>query len=59
VTPQGPVLTLANVDVTNAGNYQLIVTSPYGSVTSAVVSLTVTVPNTPHRSSPAGRASVS
>jgi sugar lactone lactonase YvrE len=34
-------LTLNNVSTTNSGNYQVIVTSPYGSVTSAVATLTV------------------
>jgi sugar lactone lactonase YvrE len=42
-----PTLTLTNVSVTNAGNYSVVITSPYGSVTSAVVSLTVTIPTTP------------
>ncbi len=34
-------LTLANVSVTTAGQYQVIVTSPYGSVTSAVATLAI------------------
>jgi sugar lactone lactonase YvrE len=42
-----PVLTLTNVTTTSAGNYAVVITSPYGSVTSAVVSLTVTIPTTP------------
>jgi sugar lactone lactonase YvrE len=42
-----PAFTLASVSLTNAGNYSVVITSPYGSVTSAVVSLTVTIPNTP------------
>ena len=42
-----PVIVLANVSVTNAGNYSVVITSPYGSVTSAVVLLTVAIPNTP------------
>jgi hypothetical protein len=42
-----PALTLTNVSVTNAGNYSVVISSPYGSVTSAVVSLTVTIPTTP------------
>ena len=43
VTPQGPALTLANAGLANAGNYQVVITSPYGSVTSSVVTLTVDV----------------
>ena len=42
-----PTLVLSNATVTNAGNYSVVITSPYGSVTSAVVSLTVTIPTTP------------
>jgi sugar lactone lactonase YvrE len=42
-----PALTLTNVTATNAGNYSVVITSPYGSVTSGVVSLTVTIPTTP------------
>src|ERR1019366_2229613 len=42
-----PTLTLASVDLTNAGNYRVLVTSPYGSMTSAVAVLTVTLPRTP------------
>jgi hypothetical protein len=42
-----PTLTLAGVDFTNAGNYTVLVTSPYGTVTSAVAVLTVTLPRTP------------
>jgi sugar lactone lactonase YvrE len=42
-----PTFALTNVSVTNAGNYTVVITSPYGSVTSAVASLTVTVPRTP------------
>jgi hypothetical protein len=42
-----PAFTLASVSLTNAGSYSVVITSPYGSVTSAVVSLTVTIPNTP------------
>ncbi len=37
-------LTLANVQLTNAGNYDVIVTNAYGSVTSAVVTLAVLMP---------------
>jgi hypothetical protein len=42
-----PALTFPTVNPTNAGNYSVVITSPYGSVTSAVVSLTVTIPTTP------------
>ncbi len=44
LTPQGPVLSLGNANATNAGNYQVIVSSPSGSVTSSVVTLTVLLP---------------
>ena len=48
VLPPGyPTLALANVNANNAGNYTVVVTSPYGSVTSAVAVLTVTIPHTP------------
>ena len=36
--------TLAAVATNNAGNYQMVVTNPYGSVTSSVATLTVLVP---------------
>jgi sugar lactone lactonase YvrE len=39
-----PIFALTSVSVTNVGNYTVIVTSPYGSVTSSVVSLSVIVP---------------
>ncbi|MGA2555546.1 MAG: hypothetical protein ABSG04_04655, partial [Verrucomicrobiota bacterium] len=39
-----PTYTLTNVSTSNAGNYTVIVTSPYGSVTSLVATLTVIVP---------------
>lgn len=39
-----PVLQLYNVGATNAGDYDVIITSPSGSVTSSVVSLTVLLP---------------
>ena len=41
-----PTLALTNVTAANAGSYTLVVTSPYGSVTSAVATLTVTIPPT-------------
>ena len=37
-----PSLTLGNVSITNAGNYSVVISNSYGSVTSSVVSLTVT-----------------
>jgi hypothetical protein len=39
-----PMLQLYDVAATNAGNYDVIVTSPSGSVTSSVVALTVFLP---------------
>jgi sugar lactone lactonase YvrE len=36
-----PTLALANVSTNNAGNYTVVITGPYGSVTSAVAALTV------------------
>jgi hypothetical protein len=48
VFPGGlPALTFNNVASPNSGNYQVIVTSPYGSVTSPVVTLTVQSTNPP------------
>jgi hypothetical protein len=38
-----PTLTLSNVSTNNAGNYTVVITSPYGSVTSAVAALNVGV----------------
>jgi sugar lactone lactonase YvrE len=40
----GPTFTINNVSPANDGNYTVVVTSPYGSVTSAVVTLTVLYP---------------
>jgi hypothetical protein len=37
-------LTLTNVQTTNAGSYTVVVSNPYGSVVSAVATLTVNVP---------------
>jgi sugar lactone lactonase YvrE len=42
-----PSLMLTNVGSNNAGNYQVLITSPYGSVTSAVAALSVVSSNTP------------
>lgn len=44
--PDTPGLTLNNVNATNAGAYSVIVSSPYGSVTSSVVNLTLIAPAT-------------
>jgi sugar lactone lactonase YvrE len=41
-----PTLTLSNVLAGSAGSYSVVVSSPYGSVTSAVAALTVTIPTT-------------
>jgi hypothetical protein len=41
MTPQGPTLTLDSVTSTNAGDYQVIVSSPWGSTISTVAALTV------------------
>jgi sugar lactone lactonase YvrE len=40
---QGPTLVLSNVSGANVGEYDVVVSSPYGSVTSSVVSLVVTL----------------
>jgi sugar lactone lactonase YvrE len=42
-----PTLTLRDVGASDAGNYTVVITSPYGSVTSAMAALTVTIPATP------------
>jgi hypothetical protein len=44
VVIQGPTLCLNDVGFGNAGAYDVVVSSPYGSVTSSVVNLTVTLP---------------
>jgi NHL repeat len=44
VTNQGPVFTVNNVSAGNAGAYDVVVSNPYGSVTSSVVNVTVTLP---------------
>ena len=41
---QGPTLVLNDVGFGNAGAYRVVVSSPYGSVASSVVNLTVTLP---------------
>jgi uncharacterized repeat protein (TIGR03803 family) len=40
----GPTLVLKNVGFGNAGAYDVVVSSPYGSVTSSVVNVTITLP---------------
>jgi pectate lyase len=40
-------LSLASVDLTNAGGYSVLVSNDYGAVTSAVAQLTVTAPVSP------------
>jgi len=42
-----PTLTLSNVSTNDAGNYTVVITSSYGSVTSSVASLTVVLPSEP------------
>jgi sugar lactone lactonase YvrE len=42
-----PVMTLNKVSASNAGNYAVVVTSPYASVTTTVATLTVTIPPPP------------
>ena len=44
-----PMLGLTNVGANNAGSYSVVITSPYGCVTSAVATLTVTIPSAPPR----------
>jgi len=39
-----PTLILGNIGAINAGNYSVVITSSYGSVTSAVATLTVAAP---------------
>jgi hypothetical protein len=39
-----PVFTLTPVNALNAGNYTVVITSPYGSVTSVAATLTVATP---------------
>jgi sugar lactone lactonase YvrE len=42
-----PTLLLSNVSLSDAGDYSVVITGPYGSVTSAVANLIVTIPSTP------------
>jgi hypothetical protein len=44
---QGPSLALNSVGVSNVGAYDVVVSNPYGSVTSSVVNLTFSVAVTP------------
>src|SRR5208282_3668256 len=44
VVSPGPTLVLYNVGGANAGAYDVVVSSPYGSVTSSVVTLIITLP---------------
>jgi hypothetical protein len=39
-------LNLANLQITNAGNYSVVVTNNYGSVTSSVALLSLVLPGT-------------
>jgi len=49
-----PALTLTNVSPANAGNYLVTITSIYGSITSSVATLTVTVSTNPPQIYPGG-----
>ena len=40
----GPSLSISNATAANAGNYDVVITSPFGSVTSMVATLTVLLP---------------
>ena len=42
----GTSLTFTNVKTTNAGNYSVVITNAFGSITSSAAALTVTVPFT-------------
>ena len=42
-----PTLTLGNIGANNVGNYSVVISSPYGSVTSAVASLAITIATNP------------
>ena len=43
-----PSYSLSNIQSSNAGNYAVVVTNPFGSTTGAVVNLTVSVPPPNH-----------
>jgi len=47
VTSSSPTLTLSNTTTANSGRYTVVVTSPYGSVTSSVAALAVVIPPPP------------
>lgn len=42
----GPVLSLTNLTPATAGDYTVVISNPYGSVTSAVATISVALPNT-------------
>jgi len=44
VVAQGPTLFLNNVSTNNTGNYQVVITTSQGSITSSVASLVVSLP---------------
>ena len=46
ILPQLPTLVLDNAGSGNAGNYEVVITSPFGSITSSVATLTVHSPPT-------------
>lgn len=43
----GPLLRFVNLAATNAGNYEVVISSPYGSTTSAVATVNVQTNGTP------------
>lgn len=45
LAPQANTLTLTNVQFADAGEYDVVVTNLHGSVTSAIATLTVTIPD--------------
>lgn len=44
IQPDAPVLTVNNAAAANAGSYSVVVSSPYGSVTSSIANLTLIAP---------------
>ena len=44
ITPSGPTLEVNNVSAKDTGNYDVVITSPFGSVTSSVAALSLTQP---------------